>query len=246
MQAGAGLDVAQTVKVPPWRLVAFTQNHDQVGNRMNGERLASLVPFEALKLAAGVLITSQYLPLLFMGEEHGEAAPFCYFVDHSDPDLIRAVRSGRKDEFKAFNWEGEPPNPDDRETYLKSKIDWNKRQEPPGSNLLSYYSRVIRLRREVPCLGAGEAGEIDVYGAEEEKLLVVRKRDERAEAFCLCNFDQREKAVNIDLPQGKWEKLLDSSDASWAGPGPLLPDRFSAGEAMRIAGYGFAIFLKTG
>jgi maltooligosyltrehalose trehalohydrolase len=93
------------------QFVICIQNHDQVGNRMLGERLSHLVSFEAQKLAAGALLLSPYIPLLFMGEEYGEDAPFIYFVSHSDPDLIRAVRQGRKQEFAAFHAQGEPPIP---------------------------------------------------------------------------------------------------------------------------------------
>ncbi|HEY5542871.1 MAG TPA: hypothetical protein VIM04_06415, partial [Candidatus Binatia bacterium] len=82
-------------------------NHDQVGNRMLGERLSQLVSFEALKLAAGAVILSPFIPLLFMGEEYGEEAPFQYFISHSDPQLVDAVRDGRRQEFAAFSWQGE-------------------------------------------------------------------------------------------------------------------------------------------
>ncbi len=83
----------------PRQFVVCSQNHDQVGNRMLGDRLSRLVPFESLKLAAGVVLTSPFVPLLFMGEEYGETAPFQYFVSHGDPDLVEAVRQGRREEF---------------------------------------------------------------------------------------------------------------------------------------------------
>src|SRR5574341_367200 len=94
--------------IPGEQFVVCSQNHDQIGNRMLGERLSNIIPFEGLKLAAGVVLLSPFVPLLFMGEEYGEEAPFLYFVSHSDPDLIEAVRKGRKQEFTAFNWKGNP------------------------------------------------------------------------------------------------------------------------------------------
>ncbi len=109
--------------IPPDRFVVFSQNHDQTGNRLKGERLSSLVSFESLKLAAGVVLLSPYIPLIFMGEEYGETAPFLFFISHSDPELIKAVRQGRKDEFKTFNWKDEPPDPQDIETFMRSKLD---------------------------------------------------------------------------------------------------------------------------
>src|SRR5205823_6336887 len=93
------------------QFVVCAQNHDQVGNRMNGERLAALVPREKLRLAAAAVILSPFIPMLFMGEEYGETAPWQYFTSHGDPDLIEAVRRGRREEFEEFEWEGEPPDP---------------------------------------------------------------------------------------------------------------------------------------
>ncbi len=96
---------------PLTQFVVCIQNHDQIGNQMLGERLFQLISFESLKLAAGAVLLSPYIPLLFMGEEYGEEAPFTYFVSHSDPELIQAVRKGRKQEFEAFHYDGEPPIP---------------------------------------------------------------------------------------------------------------------------------------
>ncbi|MDR3553591.1 MAG: malto-oligosyltrehalose trehalohydrolase, partial [Syntrophobacteraceae bacterium] len=108
------------------KFVVASQNHDQVGNRMLGERLSTLISFEAQKLAAAVVLLSPFLPLLFMGEEYGEQAPFLYFVDHTDPELREAVRKGRREEFNGFIWQGEPPDPASMETFLKSRLDWSK------------------------------------------------------------------------------------------------------------------------
>ena len=105
---------------PGARLVVFSQNHDQVGNRTMGERLITLAGFETAKLAAGAIILSPFLPLIFMGEEWGATAPFQYFVSHCDPGLIEAVRSGRKQEFANFTWAGEPPDPASEETFRRS------------------------------------------------------------------------------------------------------------------------------
>ena len=115
--------------LPCTKFVVFSQNHDQVGNRMKGDRLSTLVPFEALKLAAGMVLFSPHIPLLFMGEEYGEEGPFQYFVSHSDPELIEAVRKGRREEFAAFRWEGEIPDPQDEATFLRSKIHLDLRHD---------------------------------------------------------------------------------------------------------------------
>ncbi|MFW6181498.1 MAG: malto-oligosyltrehalose trehalohydrolase, partial [Spirochaetota bacterium] len=110
------------------QLVVCSQNHDQVGNRADGSRLASLVSFEALKLAAGALVLSPFVPLLFMGQEYAEQAPFLYFVSHSDPDLVQAVREGRKKEFAAFARDADFPDPQDPETFRRSVLRWNDRR----------------------------------------------------------------------------------------------------------------------
>src|SRR4030043_1289162 len=108
--------------LPPSKFVIFSQNHDQVGNRLKGDRLSTLASFEALKLAAGIILLSPNIPLLFMGEEYGEEQPFQYFVSHSDQALIEAVRKGRNEEFVAFQWSAETPDPQDEVTFLRSKI----------------------------------------------------------------------------------------------------------------------------
>lgn len=102
---------------PAHQFVVFSQNHDQVGNRLAGDRLTSRQSLEKLKLAAGVVILSPFIPLLFMGEEYGEKSPFQYFVSHSDEDLIEAVRNGRREEFASFQWEGEIPDPQAESTF---------------------------------------------------------------------------------------------------------------------------------
>jgi maltooligosyltrehalose trehalohydrolase len=108
--------------VNPIKLVVCSQNHDQVGNRLLGERLTELVSFEQQKLAAASIILSPYLPMLFMGEEYAETAPFQFFISHTDPDLVRAVREGRKEEFARFEWNQEPPDPQDEATFLRCKL----------------------------------------------------------------------------------------------------------------------------
>ena len=103
--------------IPAHLVVVRAQNHDQVGNRMLGDSLGRLVGFESLELAAGVLLLSPFVPLIFMGEEYGEAAPFPYFISHTDSNLVEAVRQGRREEFDAFQQEGDPPDPQDEATF---------------------------------------------------------------------------------------------------------------------------------
>ncbi len=108
--------------IPVHKFVVFAQNHDQVGNRMRGDRLSQLVTHEKMKLAAATVLLSPFIPLLFMGEEYGETAPFPFFVSHSDPATIEATRQGRLAEFAAFQWSGNPPDPQDEATFYSAKL----------------------------------------------------------------------------------------------------------------------------
>lgn len=132
--------------------VICTQNHDQVGNRARGERLDALVPHGACKLAAALLLLAPQTPLLFMGQEYGEAAPFQFFTDYGDPVLQKAVREGRRREFEHFvAFGGEVPDPQDPETFERSKLQWpvGSGQENQHEQMLEWYRRLIVLRREV-------------------------------------------------------------------------------------------------
>ncbi|MCL5257567.1 MAG: malto-oligosyltrehalose trehalohydrolase, partial [Chloroflexi bacterium] len=123
---------------PAYRFVVCSQNHDQVGNRALSERLSSLVSFEALKLAACAVVLSPFVPLLFMGEEYGEPAPFLYFISHLDPQLVEAVRRGRRAEFAAFQWTGESPDPQAEETFQRAKLDYGLRGAGQHRILLNF------------------------------------------------------------------------------------------------------------
>src|SRR5882757_692343 len=128
--------------------VVCTQNHDQVGNRAFGERLSSLVNFESLKLAAGANLLSPFVPLLFMGEEYGETAPFLYFTSHGDPDLAEAVRRGRQAEFAHFQWQGQIPDPQADSTFVKSKLDHSMAGQDPHRTLQRFYKTLLGIRRD--------------------------------------------------------------------------------------------------
>src|SRR5438128_2129086 len=138
--------------LPGHRFVVYSANHDQVGNRMLGERLASLIPFEAQKLAACAVMLSPNVPLLFMGEEYGERAPFLYFISHTDEPLVAAVRAGRKAEFAAFKWRGEPPDPQSIETFRQSTLRWERRTSGRHQTMLAFYASLIQLRKMTPAL----------------------------------------------------------------------------------------------
>ena len=135
--------------VPFWRLVAFVQNHDQIGNRARGDRLSHLVPPGGAKVAAALLLTAPFVPLLFQGEEWAASTPFLYFVDHDDPEFAGAVRQGRQREFAAFGWDPDDiPDPNAEATFRASQLDWSELDEGEHREVLDFYRSLIRLRRE--------------------------------------------------------------------------------------------------
>ncbi len=230
---------------PADQFVVFIQNHDQIGNRMLGERLSQLLSFESLKLAAGVMLLSPYIPLLFMGEEYGEEAPFLYFVSHSDPGLIEAIREGRKEEFRAFTWRGETPDPQSVETFRQSKLHWEKQAEGAHKVLRNFYQTLIRLRKEIPALAHLQKDHLEVWGAEEKKVLWMRRWMENSHIFALFNFQNTDLRLDISLPGGQWRKIMDSADSIWNGPGGLLPEQIQAGQGLTIHGRSFAVYKQV-
>jgi maltooligosyltrehalose trehalohydrolase len=233
---------------PVSQFVVFSQNHDQVGNRMAGERLTGLVSFEALKLAAGAVILSPYLPLLFMGEEYGETAPFLYFVSHSDPGLVEAVRSGRRDEFRHFSWEGEPPDPQDEQTFIASRLHWEKRSQGEQAALLDFYRHVIRLRKETPAFSEPDRSRLAVTIAADSHVLVVRQWNGpvRSHACVLFNLGTDDAKVVPSMPEGRWKRVVDSADEVWSGPGTLIPAVLRSGDGLSLRARSVAVFIREG
>jgi maltooligosyltrehalose trehalohydrolase len=232
--------------LPGKKFVVFAQNHDQVGNRRLGERLSALVPFEALKLAAGLVMLSPFLPMLFMGEEYGEMAPFQYFVSHGDPGLIEAVRKGRLEEFSRFGWKGEVPDPQDEETFLRSRLAWHLRDAPPHKYLLALYQELLRLRREDPVLSQRDKKNLEAVAYEIPKALLLRRWHASHEVLALFHFGSEAAPLRSTLPAGRWEKFVDSTDPRWGGQGSELPASFiSSGEVdMPLPPSSFVLFKK--
>ena len=214
---------SSSVDLPASKLVVFSQNHDQVGNRMLGDRLTTLVSLESLKLAAAAVLLSPFLPLLFMGEEYGERAPFLYFVSHSDPQLIEAVRRGRKEEFASFAWQGQTPDPQDVGTFLRSKLDHQLRDLEPHAVLRAFYAELLRLRRNNAALANLSKDHMKTHVLEDERTLLVRRWTVSQDLFFALCFSDSAARCELPVPDGRWHKLLDSSSAAWLGPGESAP-----------------------
>ncbi|HYI07745.1 MAG TPA: malto-oligosyltrehalose trehalohydrolase [Thermoanaerobaculia bacterium] len=194
------------------QFVVSSQNHDQVGNRMTGDRIAALLSVERVRLAAAAIILSPFVPMLFMGEEYGETAPFQYFTSHSDPDLIEAVRKGRHEEFDDFIWQGDPPDPDAEETFQRSKLNWSLLRRDEHASMLRLYRELLALRRDTPALRNLDLRAAETHADDERNVLLVRRGD------VLLAFNFSDKAQTVENPFGNvsWQPLLDTgaSDGS--------------------------------
>lgn len=206
---------------PADRFVVCAQNHDQVGNRMRGDRLSQLIDFEGLKLAAGCLILSPFIPLLFMGEEYAEDNLFLYFVSMNDSELVEAVRRGRAEEFSGFQWKGDCPDPQAPETFEQSKLRWDKRQTGHHQILLDFYKELIRLRKGQMHFISKENFSADTI--ESQNILFWQRHWETVQWLCLMNFSDQTQVFSFSEIPETGRKILDSSDSGWGGPGSLLP-----------------------
>jgi maltooligosyltrehalose trehalohydrolase len=209
--------------LPARSFLVFAQNHDQVGNRLYGGRLSSMLSFPAQKLAAGVLLLSPFLPLLFMGEEYGETAPFQYFVSFLAPELVEAVRQGRREEFAGFVWDGEPPDPQGEETFRRSRLHRDLRHQGRHRALYELHRELIRLRRTRPALAQLSKDNLTATSFEEPRVLVVRRGPAGQECAAVYHFGESPAAVQFFLPPGRWAKILDSEAKRWYGAGSPVP-----------------------
>ncbi len=224
--------------------IVFSQNHDQVGNRMLGERSSTLYSYEMQKLLAAAVLCSPFLPMLFMGEEWGETNPFLYFVSHTDQELNLAVRKGRKAEFAAFHNEGEAPDPDKEETFLESKIQWNLLEEQPHATLLAYYRELIALRKSHPALHNGSRKNLEVAALEDQNCLVLKRWEGEETVICVMNFSQSPQTVPLEQETGTLRQLINSADDRWNGPGAITNAEVSTNE-VSLQPESIAIYSRT-
>jgi maltooligosyltrehalose trehalohydrolase len=219
---------------PARAFVAYSQNHDQVGNRLRGERLAALVSFEARKLAAATVLLSPSIPLLFMGEEYGETAPFRYFISHSNRALIRAVRDGRRAEASAFGWRGRPPDPQAAVSFESSRLNRALMYQPRHRLLREFYRKLIRLRRTVPALVSARGDAIQVLAHRAQAVLLVRYLDGGGQLLVAFNYSDKAATVTAAVSPGRWRKLLDSASRKWGGPGSRVPDEVRSASTVTL------------
>ncbi|MBN2035591.1 MAG: malto-oligosyltrehalose trehalohydrolase [Chitinispirillaceae bacterium] len=226
--------------LPATRFVVCSQNHDQVGNRMLGERLIGLAGLEAHKLAAAAVILSPSLCLLFMGEEWAEENPFLYFVSHSDPALCATVRNGRKEEFKGFHEDGgEPPDPVSTATFLRSQCDWSRLDKEFHRSVLAWYRTLIALRKTHPVFSSLSRDGLVVDTDERNRIVRVIRGEATDRAVCFYNFSDTQTEAVLPVGTVPWTILLDSSDTQWAGPGTVLPRQAQPGQRVILKSRSF-------
>jgi maltooligosyltrehalose trehalohydrolase len=197
----------QVIGLSGHRFIGFVQNHDQVGNRAQGERLSHESGIGRAKVAAALVLTAPFIPMLFQGEEFGVSAPFQYFTDFDDPELGRMISEGRKKEFEAFGWQPDQiPDPQEASTFECSKIDWAELGQEPHASLFAWYKALIRLRHSRSELSDGDLNAVQVRFDEAAQWLVL----ERKGVHVACNLGKG--AVTVETSGSA--KLLLASDES--------------------------------
>jgi maltooligosyltrehalose trehalohydrolase len=196
--------------------LGYLQNHDQVGNRAKGERSRQLLNLKKLKIGAALVLTSPFVPMIFQGEEWGASTPFQYFTNHQDKKLGDAVREGRRREFAAFGWKpDEIPDPQARETFENSKLNWDEISQNEHAEILDWFQKLIFLRQKNPGLRDGNREALKINFDEKEKWLVMARRNFAMAA----NFSRQARRISF---AGKFKPLLSSEEKNEISGGQIF------------------------
>lgn len=199
------------------RFIVFSQNHDQVGNTMLGDRTSTLVTMDMLKVLAAAVICSPYLPMLFMGEEYGERQPFQYFISHHQEALIEAVREGRKKEFSAFFYHDvSVPDPQSPQTFLTSKLNWDCIDYKVHRTILKFYKHLISLRKKVKVLDSCSREHLTAGALESEKCLMIHREVENDHLVLVINFSNAVQSMKLPRLTGM-NCIVNSASERWLG-----------------------------
>jgi maltooligosyltrehalose trehalohydrolase len=229
------------------RFIVYGQNHDQVGNRNAGDRLSQLVSFAQLKLAAAAVLFSPYVPLLFMGEEYAEPAPFSYFVSHGDPALVESVRTGRRTYLARFEWDGEMTDPQDESTFLRSILNWELRAEGHHHLLRNFYQELLCLRRDLPALSRLDKNALEVIEFEDAKVIFLRRWLASSHILAVLHFNDEVSQIALPVPAGSWKRKLDSAEPRWGGGVSQASEVLvSSGEVqMSLSPWAVVVYAET-
>ncbi len=186
-----------TRRTPTWRLVVCSDNHDQIGNRANGERLSAKINRRQLALAAMITLLSPFTPMIFMGEEWGALTPWQFFTSHPEPELAAAVAEGRLAEFAAMDWDTSTvPNPQDAVTFERSRLDWTELETPAAQELFEVQRHLVRIRKENPDLTDPRFDHGSATSDRHERWLLV----ERGQMIIAANFGAVPAIVELPFP----------------------------------------------
>ncbi|MGH9478875.1 MAG: DUF3459 domain-containing protein, partial [Terriglobales bacterium] len=197
------------------RFIAYTQNHDQTGNRPQGERLTALLSPGLQRIAAALLLLSPYIPLIFQGEEWAASSPFFYFTDHADPALAAAVRRGRPPHS---------PDPQSPDTFARSRLRWDELDLPAHRDMLLWYQQLLHVRRNSPDLASRDLAALHVAFDDQRRWF----RLDRGSHLCLtCNLALSPQPV--PFPPGVWHPVLVSEPpVAISADNALLPPESAA------------------
>ncbi len=232
---------------PPRQLVICAQNHDQIGNRAMGERISTLVSWEALKVAAMAVLLAPQTPMLFMGEEYGETAPFQYFVDHSDDALNQAVREGRRKEFAAFGWT-DVPDPLDVSTFERSRVQMDAPHDERQKGLLAWHKGLIQLRKTLRPYTT-DHGHHEVRSYDEHQVITIHRWTEAGDsALVILGLNKAPIRLSLDKPKGTWALQAASWSSEYGGDGKRVEPHTmtipSNKDGIEIPPYGAAVYVR--
>ncbi|MCV7215247.1 malto-oligosyltrehalose trehalohydrolase [Mycobacterium crocinum] len=201
--------------IPATRLTAYTCTHDQVGNRATGDRPSQNLDYGQLAIKAALALGSPFTAMLFMGEEWAASSPFQFFSSHTEPELAKATAEGRKAEFADHGWDADDiPDPQDPQTFLRSKLKWDEVDEGRHAELLAFYRGLIALRRDEPDMADPWLAHLVVDYDEDERWIVLR----RGRIAIACNLSEQQVSAPVT-----GEVVLAWGDPDVGAHGTALP-----------------------
>ncbi len=238
--------------LPGKAFVAFIQNHDQVGNTWQGRRIAGLVSAGECRVAAALLLFSPFLPLLFMGEEYGENAPFLYFTSHGDADLAASVREGRRRDHAGPGEEFLDPDPQSPETFERCKLSWPVPAGESQTRLFRYYRALIACRKKFAALGNCRKDLVQAEVDESRRTILLERGDPSGNAAVLiCNLDGSAQPIPLRPEYCGWHLALYSEAQEFTGsvpefvPPSQLPASSGAPVSVTLPGYSAALYARV-
>jgi maltooligosyltrehalose trehalohydrolase len=235
---------SDSASVPPRRFIATTESALDVGRRPRGERLNKLFQPGQEKIAAGLLMLSPQIPLLFQGNEYGEKRPFLYFSEFADEDLIRQEREAAIARAQAFGLTGETHNPQAQQTFARCKLDSSAYEKDGHIQTVRLYRKLIELRKNLAVSDCG-VSHIETRFFENLKALLIFYHHQEKELLIVFNIGSSEIVLAEELPKGRWKCLFDSEDDEYGGLGKIFPEEFTEAvetRVMSVPPWAFAVY----